>query len=142
MSKIEGYNKDFEKFREQKNVYLEMVRRNIDNQLKLKKPLESVTLSRWAYDKLEAHVRHGLDILKADDAYYMAPLSHQGIEIKRALDAQMEEITFNYRETVTDAQALLNMEKNAEMFNIKSGTKGSEAMDEAFKNVIKPKRNK
>lgn len=140
MSKIEGYNKDFEEFRKQKNVYLEMVRRNIDNQLKLKKPLESVTLSNWAYDKMEAHIRYGLDILKADEEYYICPRSHKGIEIKRANVPQMEEIVFNYRETVTDVQALLQMDKNAEMFNIKSGTLGAQALDDALKNVVKPKR--
>lgn len=137
---IEGYNKEFEEYRKTKNPYLEMVRKNIDNQLRLKKPLESVTLSRWAYDKLDAFICRGLDILKADDAYYMAPRSHQGIEIKRATDSQMDEIVFNYRATVTDAQALLQMDKNAEMFGIKAGTLGAQAMDDAFKNVVKPKR--
>lgn len=100
---------------EEKEAVFGKFRRFIDKELMLKKPLESITLSRWNYDKLEGFL---LKYNKIDETNYMEPLSYRGIEIICTNDNLFNGYRPNYRNTTSAAQKLLNMEQNGEHFKI------------------------
>lgn len=90
--------------------------------------LESVILSPFKYAQLESWLERVGIINEISNG---APLDWKGVEIKKSIGGHMFDITPEYKEVLTPDGKLVNLEMNAELFNITNG----KILDEPFKKI-------
>ncbi len=108
----------------------EMLLKNVSYQLRNKKPIASVTLSRKKYDTYELWLRK-IGVQTEDNA--MLPITCMGIEVLRATDSRMADITVNYRGLVAKETRLDFLEENLEALKLDN----KKIIDPVFKNIKK-----